>query len=115
MGTMPPDQRAATALFQSISARTAGFSVARLDEQSLSPADRASMMILLLAGGGLKMGQIIGQSNRDAGEPSSEPVKIQNLIGTILHTLFDIGKLRVTPGVAREVLRMAEWSPIVGV
>ena len=36
---------------------------------------------LLLAGGGLKMGQVIGQSNRDGGEPQSEPVRIQNLIG----------------------------------
>jgi hypothetical protein len=71
-----------------------------------------NLATLLLTGGGLKMGQVIGQSNRDAGEPSSDPVRIPNLIGTILHTLFDVGKLRITPGVAREVLRMAEWEPI---
>src|SRR5262249_1584381 len=39
---------------------------------------------LMLAGGGLKMGQVIGQSSRDAGEPASDPVRIQNLVATML-------------------------------
>lgn len=70
---------------------------------------------LLLAGGRLKMGQVIGQSNRDAGEPSSEPVRIPHLIATIMHTLFDVGELRVTRGVPSEVLRAAtEADPIPG-
>jgi hypothetical protein len=67
---------------------------------------------LLLAGGGLKMGQVIGQSDRDAGRPNSEPVRIKNLLSTITHTLFDVGKLRVTRGVARELLAMADAEPI---
>jgi hypothetical protein len=71
---------------------------------------------LLLAGGGLKMGQVIGQSNKDAGEPSSEPVRIQNLVATILHTLFDVGELRVVAGAPREVAQtMTSWQPIPGV
>jgi hypothetical protein len=69
---------------------------------------------LLLAGGGLKMGQVIGQSARSGGEPATEPVRIKNLIGTILNTLFDVGQLRVTRGMPREVLQMAEWEPIPG-
>jgi hypothetical protein len=69
---------------------------------------------LLLAGGGLKMGQVIGQSNKNAGEPATEPVRIKNLIGTILHTLFDVGKVRITRGMPREILQMAEWDPIPG-
>jgi hypothetical protein len=69
---------------------------------------------LLLAGGGLPMGQVIGQSNAQAGEPASEPVRIPNLLSTILHTLFDVGRLRVTRGVGREVLQMAEAPPIPG-
>lgn len=69
---------------------------------------------LLLAGGGLPAGVVIGQSNANGGEPSSEPVRIPNLIGTILHTLFDVGKLRVTRGVSREVLQMADYAPIRG-
>jgi hypothetical protein len=69
---------------------------------------------LLLAGGGLKPGQVIGQSDRDAGRPNSEPVRIGNLLSTITHTLFDVGKLRVTRGVARELLAMADAEPISG-
>jgi uncharacterized protein (DUF1501 family) len=69
---------------------------------------------LLLAGGGLPAGAVIGQSNANGGEPSSEPIRIPNLIGTILHTLFDVGQLRVTRGVSREVLQMADYAPIRG-
>lgn len=70
---------------------------------------------LLLAGGGLKMGQVIGQSNRHAGEPATEPIRIQHLISTILHTLFDVGELRIVPGAPREVTQtMAGWDPIPG-
>jgi hypothetical protein len=69
---------------------------------------------LLLSGGGLRMGQVIGQSAKDAGTPNSEPVGIQNLIGSVMHTLFDVGKLRVTRGVGRDVLRLADYNPIPG-
>jgi hypothetical protein len=68
---------------------------------------------LLLSGGGLKMGQVIGQSTRDAGEPLTEPVTIRHLIATIYHTLFDVGQLRVTRGVPNEVLQaINNWEPI---
>jgi hypothetical protein len=71
---------------------------------------------LLLAGGGLKMGQVIGQSNKDAGEPATEPVRIKHLVATILHTLFDVGELRIVPGAPREVAQtMTSWDPIPGV
>jgi uncharacterized protein (DUF1501 family) len=69
---------------------------------------------LLLAGGGLAMGRVIGQSDRNAGEPASEPVRIRNLVGTVLHRLFDVGKLRVVRGLPREITQMAEYPPIVG-
>ncbi|MFO0844480.1 MAG: DUF1501 domain-containing protein [Gemmataceae bacterium] len=69
---------------------------------------------LLLAGGGLRMGRVVGQSSRDAGEPATEPVRIRHLIGTVFHTLFDVGTLRVQRGMAREVLEMAEYPPIPG-
>jgi hypothetical protein len=68
---------------------------------------------LLLYGGGLKMGQVIGQSRRDAGEPASEPVRIKNVIATVLHTLLDVGEVRITPGVPREIAQtMTGWEPI---
>ncbi len=70
---------------------------------------------LLLTGGGLKMGQVIGGSNRNAGEPQSDPVHIRNLIATILATLFDVGQLRLEPGTPREVAQtMTGWEPIPG-
>src|SRR5262245_35086416 len=69
---------------------------------------------LLLAGGGLPMGQVIGQSTRDAGQPATEPVRNRHLISTVMHTLFDVGQLRVTRGVGREVLQLADHDPIPG-
>ena len=70
---------------------------------------------LLLAGGGLRMGRVVGQSSRDGGEPATEPVRIPNLLATILHTLFDVGELRLVPGAPREVAQtMTAWEPIPG-
>ncbi|HLJ12068.1 MAG TPA: DUF1501 domain-containing protein [Planctomycetaceae bacterium] len=70
---------------------------------------------LLVTGGRLKMGQAIGQSTRDAGEPAGDPVRNANLIATIMHTLFDVGELRVTRGVPNEVMRAATAAdPIAG-
>jgi hypothetical protein len=68
---------------------------------------------LLLAGGGLRMGQVIGRSNSNGGEPATTPVRIPNLIATILHTLFNVGELRLVPGLPREVAQtMTGWEPI---
>lgn len=53
---------------------------------------------LMVYGGGLKMGQVIGQSTRDGGEPDSRGYTIRNLIATVMHTLLDVGTVRVTPG-----------------
>jgi hypothetical protein len=70
---------------------------------------------LLLHGGGLKMGQVIGQSNKDGGEPQTDPVRIKNLIATILATLCDVGELRILPGVPRDIAQtMTSWDPIPG-
>ena len=60
------------------------------------------------------MGQVIGQSNRDGGRPATDPVRIPNLISTVMHSLFDVGKLRVTRGVSRELLGMTDAEPIKG-
>jgi uncharacterized protein (DUF1501 family) len=70
---------------------------------------------LLLTGGGLKMGQVIGQSTRDAGEAASNPVHIPNLISTVLHTMFDVGQLRLQPGLPRELTQqLVAAEPIQG-
>ncbi len=70
---------------------------------------------LLLTGGGLNMGRVIGQSNKDGGSPATEPVRMKNLIGTILHTLLDMGEVRITPGLPREIATtMTGYDPIPG-
>ncbi len=69
---------------------------------------------LLLYGGGLRGGQVIGQSTRDAGEPLSTPVTIKNLIATILHALVDVGEVRIVRGMPRDIVQMTEWEPIAG-
>ncbi len=70
---------------------------------------------LLLTGGGLKMGQVIGQSNREGGAPQSDPIRIQQVLATILQTQFDVGELRLVPGIPREIGQvMTGWDPIAG-
>jgi len=70
---------------------------------------------LLISGGGLNMGQVIGQSTRDAAEAASSPVRISNLISTILHTVFDVGELRLQPGLPRELSQqLVAADPIPG-
>lgn len=67
---------------------------------------------LLLSGGGLKMGRVIGQSTRDAAEPLTEPVTIPNLVSTVLHTLLDVGQLRLATGIPREIVQATAERPI---
>jgi hypothetical protein len=68
---------------------------------------------LMLSGGGLKMGQVIGESTRDGGEPNSEAVTPQNLLGTIMHTLLDVGQVRLMESLPREVKAlMTDPEPI---
>ena len=52
---------------------------------------------LLIAGGALKMGQVIGRSDRTGSRPASEPYGPENLLATVLHTMFDAAQLRVSP------------------
>lgn len=70
---------------------------------------------LLLSGGGLNMGQVIGESTRDAGEPNSDPVTKADLVSTIMHTLFDVTQVRLLDHLPREVARVVTGgTPIPG-
>jgi hypothetical protein len=70
---------------------------------------------LLLQGGGLNMGQVIGQSTRDAGEPATEPWGNENLLATVMHTLLDIGQVRLLTGLPQDLLRaLTTPQPIAG-
>jgi uncharacterized protein (DUF1501 family) len=63
---------------------------------------------LLLYGGGLNMGQVVGRSDANAGEPNSDPVGIPDLIATIFHSMFDVSELRLEPGLPSSLMRLIE-------
>jgi len=63
---------------------------------------------LVLAGGGLPMGQVIGRSTPNGGEPTDNPVTMRNLIGTIMHTLFNAAELRQRPDPVAKLISQSE-------
>ncbi|MCE9603890.1 MAG: DUF1501 domain-containing protein, partial [Planctomycetia bacterium] len=69
---------------------------------------------LMFAGGGMPGGKVIGRSAKDGGEPLGDPVTQENLIGTLFNTVFDVGRLRLMPGMSTDLLRTAESRPIAG-
>jgi uncharacterized protein (DUF1501 family) len=70
---------------------------------------------LMLYGGGLRTGQVIGQSSRDGGSPASDPVRLPDLMATIMHTLLDIDQVRITSGLPRNLLEaVTGGTPIRG-
>ena len=64
-----------------------------------------NLCTLAFAGGGLPMGQVIGQSDRRASVPASDPVTTRDLLGTVMHYLLDIGELRLVPGIPSDISR----------
>ncbi len=67
---------------------------------------------LAFFGGGMGKGQIIGISTRKNDAPAGDPITLANLHSTVLHALFDIGQMRLDPGIPRELARLAEPQPI---
>jgi len=58
---------------------------------------------LMLYGGGLKMGQVIGSSTKDGGEPASDRVTIPDLYATLMETVLVTGAVRAMAGIPKEV------------
>jgi hypothetical protein len=65
---------------------------------------------LVLAGGGLPMGQVIGRSTANGGEPADNPATMRQLIGTILHTQFDVPALRLRRDFSGDVAKVITES-----
>lgn len=63
---------------------------------------------LAFAGGGLRMGQVIGQSSAKAEEPRSDPVTLDNLFATVMNVLFDVPALRQSGKVPREIASLLD-------
>ncbi len=74
----------------------------------------ARLAPLLVYGGGVRGGQVIGQSTRDGGEPATDALTPRHLISTMMHTLFDAGQLRLVSGIPAEVSRLVQADPIPG-
>ncbi|QDU25207.1 hypothetical protein ETAA8_02700 [Anatilimnocola aggregata] len=70
---------------------------------------------LLLFGGGLKMGQVIGQSDGQAARAAGKSYRPQNLLITLMNVLFDMGLLRLQTNIPRDVAKLGETAePIDG-
>lgn len=68
---------------------------------------------LLLAGGGLKMGQVIGRSDSNGGRPSTKPYKPAHLFATVMHYLFDVGQLRLRTDINRDLKAALENPGVI--
>ncbi len=66
---------------------------------------------LLLAGGGLRMGQVIGRSDRQAGAPATAKYTPANLVATVMQTVLDVGQVRVARDVPKNVADVVSGSP----
>lgn len=70
---------------------------------------------LAFAGGGLNMGQVIGRSDNHATKAATKPFRPEHLLSTVMHSLFDIGQLRITRGIPRDVSQViTNGEPIDG-
>tara|TARA_B100000029_G_scaffold201442_1_gene199666 strand:+ start:409 stop:1752 length:1344 start_codon:yes stop_codon:yes gene_type:complete len=61
---------------------------------------------LLVAGGGLKMGQVIGKTDRNGGEATTKQYLPQHLLATILQTVFDPGEARLDSSIPTDLARL---------
>ncbi len=74
----------------------------------------ANLTSLLLAGGGLKPGQVIGQSDRTASQPTTERYTPKHLLATVMNAVLDISEVRLKPGLGRVANVLTEGEPIPG-
>ena len=73
----------------------------------------ARLTPLLVAGGGLQMGQIIGKSDANGGEATTKLYGPDHLNATIMQTLFDGPQARLVDGLPIELVEtIAEGEPI---
>jgi Protein of unknown function (DUF1501) len=72
----------------------------------------APLSTLALAGGGLKMGQVVGESTSRAEAPKSRPVGPQDLMATIFHVVGIPPELQYTDPTGRPVHMLHGGKPI---
>jgi len=69
---------------------------------------------LAFVGGGLNMGQVIGQSDKHASSPAADPQTPINLLATIMGTLLDLGEVRTLPNLGKTADIVTSAEPIPG-
>ena len=69
---------------------------------------------LLLSGGGLKTGQVIGQTDNQAGKSLTAPYRPEQLLSTLMHTLFDVSQLRLSQTIPRDIVRLTDTGAPIG-
>lgn len=68
---------------------------------------------LLLYGGGLPKGHVVGKSNREGSGPGSDPIKIPDLIATVMDSMLHLDQVRLLRGLPRSVIDTAsQGTPI---
>lgn len=72
----------------------------------------APLSTLALAGGGLKMGQTVGESAPKVDVPKSEPIRPQDLMATVFHVLDVPQRLHYVNQSGRPVFMIEEGNPI---
>ena len=73
----------------------------------------ANLTALLLAGGGVKAGQVLGQSDKSASRPATTPYGPVNLMSTVLQSVLDAGELRVAADAPQNVAKLVtDGTPI---
>ena len=74
-----------------------------------------NMTSLCFAGGGLNMGQVIGRSDSQCAHPATEAYGPENLLATVMHTLFDTTAMRLRTDVPSTVSGLiTDGHPIPG-
>ncbi len=69
---------------------------------------------LVFVGGGLKMGQVIGASQKGSDYPKTDPYRLGSLTSTMMHSMFDVGALRVQQGLPGDLVALAEKERVIG-
>ena len=72
------------------------------------------MTPLLLAGGGLHMGQVIGSSDSTRPGRCREPLKPSHLLATVMHTILDTTAVRAEASLGKTADVVTGGEPIPG-
>ncbi len=72
----------------------------------------APLSTLALAGGGLQMGQVVGESAAKVDVPKTAPIGPQDLMATVFHVLGIDGRVQFVNQAGRPVYMIEDGKPI---